>query len=308
MRSTLNVSPAAAPRFSAWEPACNLLRWLRAITPIGLYRNRSKKRRRISHWSLAALPDDPKLEPERKLETMTGLLCRQGWCQSSLIELEQAGLRFDIDIPRLRMMLRSEQGGSSTVVLGDKALTANPDLYVGGLVDASLKLAQAYLDEPPLYLTPTIKLERADGHLTGSRHWHRDVEDFGMLRLLIYLNDVGKDDGPLQLIGLAASEHIAQGLHYHSGYLPDALFAPYLTQAIVCTGPTGTVVLFDGTRLFHRASPPVVEDRYSVTYSFSSRRPLRLRPAARPRRKLHTLALTMLPKALAACLPAPMFW
>lgn len=157
------------------------------------------------------------------------------------------------------------------------------------------------MQTPVFYLGAAAKCELADGATVNQRRWHTDMEDLQVLRLIVYLSPVEQGDGPFEY--LPATE-VRQALHYRSGYLSEAvadLHIPAQERIAVVGGP-GTVFAFDGARLFHRAQPPVDRDRYSVTYSYTSRWPMELRASAKPHLQLRE-ALHHLPPQVWDCVP-----
>lgn len=184
-----------------------------------------------------------------------------------------------------------------------------PELYHIGLEDAVLDVAENYLLEPCYYHGCCLKREKADAIAIGTRQWHIDVEDDRMLRLIVYLNDVGEGGGPLEYLDADRTAAARAALDYRSGYIGDRTMrgvVPDLYWTSV-TGPAGTLVAFDGTRLFHRASTPTRSDRFSVTFTFTSRHPRQIWRPTRLRAESRRRLVADLPSRQAACIP-PARW
>lgn len=185
-------------------------------------------------------------------------------------------------------------------------MATSPGLYTLGMSDALLNLAESYLGTKCLYLGAMLKREAANGYDGGTRAWHVDNEDVRMVRFLIYLNDVGAQTGPFEFVRAGPSERISRSLHYRNGFIPDDRLAASLEPGEKneeAWGKAGDVHVFDGTRVLHRAQPPKSEDRYSLTLSYCTRRPLEVRRTARlPREVLSQLRGELDPRQ-AACLP-----
>ena len=195
-----------------------------------------------------------------------------------------------------------------TIRASDELFAREPGLYLLGLDDALLEAAEDYLDAEPLYLGAALKREAADGKLTGARHWHRDREDDRMFRVLVYLSDAGLDAGPFEYVPARPSEAAARTHGYRSGYLDDrraAVLAPPELRRYA-TGAAGDTILFDGIRIFHRASPPARQDRLSLTLTYVSRRPWLLDPRARLTRPAAADLKAQLTARQYACLPKPL--
>lgn len=138
----------------------------------------------------------------------------------------------------------------------------------------------------------------------NQRRWHTDMEDLQVLRLIVYLSPVERGDGPFEYLPADRSTEVRKALRYRSGYLSEAIADLHIPahERIAVIGGPGTVFAFDGARLFHRAQPPVDRDRYSVTYSYTSRWPMELRASAKPHLQLRE-ALRHLPSQVWDCVP-----
>lgn len=194
-----------------------------------------------------------------------------------------------------------------TIATSDELFARAPGLYLLGLDDALLEAAEAYLAAQPMYLGAALTRQAADGKVRGARHWHRDREDDRMFRVLVYLCDVGPDAGPFEYVPARQSEAAARADGYRSGYLDDrraAVLAPP-EHRLRATGAAGDAVVFDGTRIFHRASPPVRQDRLSLTLTYASRRLRLLKPTTRLTRPAAAYLKETLSARQYACLPRP---
>jgi hypothetical protein len=172
----------------------------------------------------------------------------------------------------LALIIRTHATGISElaadeIIESDEIWRRSPELYLLGLDRVFLDAAEQYLNEPCLYLGISIKRERANEATVGARQWHMDIEDDRMLRFLVYLCDVDETNGPFNYVPAGKSALAHERLRYRSGYMCDDAFgqavSPAHQQAI--TGPFGTMIVFDGTRIFHRAHPPTNRDRLSLS-------------------------------------------
>lgn len=195
-----------------------------------------------------------------------------------------------------------------TIRTSDELFAQQPELYLLGLDDTLLEAAENYLDAEPLYLGAALKREAADGRLTGARHWHRDREDERMFRVIVYLSNAGLDAGPFEYVPAQPSEAAARAHDYRSGYLDErraAVMAPPELRRHA-TGSAGDAVIFDGIRIFHRASLPARQDRLSLTLTYVSRQPRLLDPRARLTRPAAADLKAQLTARQYACLPKPL--
>jgi hypothetical protein len=172
-------------------------------------------------------------------------------------------------------------------------------------------MAAAYIGLDCLYLGATLKRELADGRPHGNRQWHLDIEDERFLRVLLYLSPVTAEAGPFQYLPAPLSAKARHLLGYRIGYLSDetlALAAPRDGWRSAL-GEAGDAVVFDGTRLFHRAQPPIGRDRYSITFTYVSNDPLELQFSTRLSAASHRRLTAALPAALRSHIPPPTsFW
>jgi len=153
------------------------------------------------------------------------------------------------------------------------------DLFLWGLQDRLLDMVTAYLGLPPLYLGVMYRHDRADGLETYFRQWHLDPEDYQVVKVVVYLNSVGLDGGPLEYVDRASTVGIGQRLgydEYRCGYIRPKQFGAVVPQGKVvsCVGDFGTVVMVDTHSVFHRQRPVQGGNRFSLTYCFTSRSPL----------------------------------
>lgn len=171
---------------------------------------------------------------------------------------------------------RVAQGHDFNIVPPDQ-VAAHPGVFLLGLQNRLLDIAEAYLELPVAYDGIHIIYTVADGRAVATRKWHRDWEDRRMLKMVVYCNDVGPSDGPLQV--LSRHDRIqtdAGGFRYETATPADmaAMFgADYERDVVSCTGPIGTVVFTDTARFFHRGQPAVGADRQALFYSWFARSP-----------------------------------
>jgi hypothetical protein len=186
-------------------------------------------------------------------------------------------------------------------------LLAESAVWQWGLNEPLLDLAELYLGLPARYYGADLRMERATARAVGVRQWHRDVEDHRMFKILVWINDVDVDGGPFEYVPRSHTELLARQFRYVSGFVSDEDLARVVPRSDwrQATGPTWTAVLSDTRSVFHRAMPPVARDRFSVTFTFTSRTPLTTLPTPRltaAQRELATQGLT--DRQRASLLPA----
>lgn len=151
---------------------------------------------------------------------------------------------------------------------------AHPVLRDWGASPRARAFVEGYLELPAFHGAPRVKREAADGGCRGVRRWHLDVEDFRVLKLILYLNDVEAGGGPFEYFSLEKGKAVSDSLGRRGGGLAtdDMLREAGLDAAVSETAryPKHTAILVDAARILHRAQPPVDRDRYAVTFSWLS--------------------------------------
>lgn len=169
----------------------------------------------------------------------------------------------------------------SLVVCPRSDMLKDASVWQWGLADQLIDLAENHIGTPVTYYGALLVRQVADGRVVGDRRWHRDIEDHRMLKLLVWLSDVDVADGPFEYVPVESTIEATKTLNYVSGYVADNVMssaaAPDLWRT--ATGPKGTATFADPARIFHRAQAPTARDRYSVTFSWTSRKPLNVRPS-----------------------------
>jgi len=184
---------------------------------------------------------------------------------TALAVLEQASVR---DNPSLWT-----RAASSSDLTAETLLSRVPQLYLLGLDARILSLAQQYLKLPVAYHGAVLRHSLVDNEFSGPRLWHQDAEDFHVLRVVVYLNDVTPGGGPFEYIPLRL------GITYRDfrglGELTNARMQQIVPQEKWkrIFGPAGTVVLCDTAKTFHHESMQTERDRSVIMIGYSSRRP-----------------------------------
>lgn len=178
--------------------------------------------------------------------------------------------------------LRAARVQKSSPTVSPDDVVADPALYKWGLSDDNLNLAENYIGLPVHYRGVAVKRERADGTAASTRQWHLDPEDRRILKIIVYLIDVDDSCGPFEYVNRQSTERAVRTLHYSSGYVSDEAMAKVVspTDWVRVTGSRLTAVFVDTSSVFHRAKPPTLTDRYSMTFSYASTRALQSYPEA----------------------------
>ncbi|ESA34439.1 phytanoyl- dioxygenase [Leptolyngbya sp. Heron Island J] len=169
---------------------------------------------------------------------------------------------------------KGERSASShSVGLNARKLMSYPDLFLWGLQARWLELIEDYLRQPVAYLGCIIRKEVPNQKQVGVRLWHQDGEDYKVVKVIIYLNDVGEDEGPFEYIPRKYTPSYSQFRHVNNNIRDHDMAQVVAPQAWKrCLGPRGTVVIADTVSVFHHASVPKKE-RYALTLAYTSRAP-----------------------------------
>jgi len=152
----------------------------------------------------------------------------------------------------------------------------HPELYLWGVDDTVLDIAENYLGVPVGFDGIHINRSIANGLHKGTRMWHLDQQDHRMLRVIIYLNDIDDDSAAFQYLPKQHSERVRQSLSYSNELLSDTIMRSVVAedQWKSCVGPRGTVIFVDPANIFHRGKIPKDRERYAIFYSYHSDKPM----------------------------------
>ncbi|MBD1847824.1 hypothetical protein H6F89_31455 [Cyanobacteria bacterium FACHB-63] len=169
-----------------------------------------------------------------------------------------------------------------TLMASQSQLMEHPEIFFWGLSERILKIVECYLGLPVGYDGLAFYYSVADGRDVGPRIWHRDKEDWRMIKVAIYLNDVNEFGGPFQIVTPTANTRLIEMLPKYRGLthsefeqllqtiLPNTDSSDWITS---CTGKTGTVFFADTARFYHRGKPPLKKDRSAIFFHYFSQRP-----------------------------------
>lgn len=166
--------------------------------------------------------------------------------------------------------------GNSAVGLSWSKKILHRKILFWGLAEQLLDILENYIELPLLYQGVDIRRDIANQPVSGAKQWHLDIDDDRMVKIIIYLNDVGINDGGFEYIPRKWTKYLTQTLNYKSGFLPDNTIKNTVpvSQWQNCTGASGTVIITDPCNIFHRAKPATGnKDRLSITFGYTSRIP-----------------------------------
>ncbi len=249
-------------------------------------------------------------------------LMRDGVCRTSLEEL---------NIPKTQEFLTAARAifaeleaiskpGQGTLNTNFHQLMTYPDLFLWGLSDRLLHIAENYLEVPIGYDTFTCTLSIKQSKEAGTRLWHIDHEDRRMIKLIVYLTDVDELSGPFQYIRPEISDQLEANVPSKFDFLSQTELEKYLPRSATdpsqpvspedylmsYTGKAGTVLLADTARAYHRGKPPMATNRHAVFFGYLAARPRH--PFRCGRSLLNRTQLHQLSKNLPATKQAAVNW
>lgn len=151
-----------------------------------------------------------------------------------------------------------------------------PEILLWALSPKLLNLVENYIGLPILYQGFAMRRSIADGQYSGVRRWHIDWEDRRIIKIIIYLNDVAPGGGPYEYIPRQLTTEAIKTLNYYNlGFLSDQEMLQAVPKEYwqACIANKGSVVITDTSHVFHRAQPPTKEERFSITFCYTSASP-----------------------------------
>ena len=156
----------------------------------------------------------------------------------------------------------------------------HPEIFFWGVSERILKIVECYLGLPVAYDGLSFYYSLADGRDAGPRLWHRDKEDWKMIKVAIYLNDVDELGGPYQCIKPHINRQLIAMLpqykrlsHAELELVLSTLNATDSDWLTSCTGKAGTVIFTDTARCYHRGKPPLKTARSAIFFHYFSQCP-----------------------------------
>lgn len=177
------------------------------------------------------------------------------------------------------------QASKSPKYKGDHTLTATadqimryPDIFLWGAQERLLRIVESYLKVPVAYDGLSYYYSVANGLEAGPRKWHRDKEDWRMIKIGVYLNDVDLLSGPFECVSPDANVKICEFAKQKYQVFRDSELKNLLGEDAqnwhkTCVGTSGTVVFVDTASYYHRGKPPVSKDRSAIFFGYFSLRP-----------------------------------
>ena len=224
----------------------------------------------------------PKLEASEL--AIVKQLEQEGICITSLETLDIPDTQTLLDAAEpiskelAEMSLSPKYAGKHTLMANAEQLLAHSEILRWGLSERLIKIVESYLGLPVGYGALSFYYSVADGRDVGPRIWHRDKEDWRMVKIAVYLNDVDDHGGPFQSIKSGVNKFLIETLPPYKGLTNSELEQilktknplDYLTS---CIGKAGTVIFIDTSNYYHRGKPPSKTDRSAIFFHYFSSQP-----------------------------------
>jgi hypothetical protein len=211
--------------------------------------------------------------------TLVAALARDGGIVTSLDALALAGTPAmlaagDALMAAIKDRPAVNKGAFAVQPTADE-IAAYPELIRWGLQERLLAIVTNYIGLPVSYRGVAVRRDFAGGDKVETRLFHRDNEDNRIVKIIVYLNDVGEADG--------AYEFIPRGISPASWRVPiggsrasDEAIARLVPRSrwVPCKGRRGAVVLTDTCKVFHRGRIAETEDRQTLFFAYNSTTPI----------------------------------
>ena len=145
-----------------------------------------------------------------------------------------------------------------------------PDVMNFVLSEPMVQFVSRYFGEVPLLTDVSLKWSPRNDTLKESQLFHRDGEDSRQLKLLLNVDEVTADHGPMVAVPAAASQLVMNKLGYKTGRVDDDAVVRIAGKESLfnCAGPAGQVAAVDTSRCLHYGSRGNSKDRLVLFIQF----------------------------------------
>jgi hypothetical protein len=158
-----------------------------------------------------------------------------------------------------------------TLTATSQQLMSHREIFDWGISDRLLSIIEQYLGLPVSYDGLLLYYSVADGRIAGPRRWHRDREDWRMVKVGVYLTDVDSESGPFECVTPEANTELLQQprpKYRRFNDLNEQGLSFSGEGCTSCTGKAGTVIFVDTASYYHRGRPPISNGRSAVFFSY----------------------------------------
>jgi hypothetical protein len=179
-------------------------------------------------------------------------------------------------VERLKQRVVDPNSNSCEIGCSPEDLREFPEILLWALEPRLLDIIENYIGLPILYQYFAIRRSLADAQYSGIRRWHTDMEDRRTIKIIIYLNDVVAGGGPFNYIPRKITAEAIKKLNYYNfDYISDEVMAAVVPESswVGCLEKAGSVIITDTSSVFHRAQPPIQNERFSISFCYTSTTP-----------------------------------
>jgi hypothetical protein len=168
--------------------------------------------------------------------------------------------------------------GKHTITANAEQIMRYPDVFLWGAQERLLRIVERYLKLPVAYDGLSYYYSLANGAEAGPRKWHRDKEDWRMIKVGVYLNDVDSLGGPFECVFPESNIQICKHAQhkyqvFRHNELETLLGENSQTWHKSYIGSKGTVIFVDTASYYHRGRPPISVSRSAIFFGYFSLRP-----------------------------------
>jgi hypothetical protein len=177
---------------------------------------------------------------------------------------------------KLKFQFPEDGLNNQAIDLTKSHLIQYPEIFLWGLEERLLNIVENYISLPVIYQGLSLRRDIANGEFVGVRKWHLDWEDRRVIKIIVYLNDVDFNGGPYEYIPKKFTAMAMTNLQYQDlGFFSDVQMKTAIAKSDwqTCIGKAGTIIISDTRSIFHRAKPPITNDRFSLTFCYTSYQP-----------------------------------
>jgi hypothetical protein len=206
-------------------------------------------------------------------------LRQEGVCVTSLADLGMPSTTQMLRAAKslMKKIPRKASGNKNEyfVRASNQQLMENPEIFKWGLQERLLNIVENYLGLPAAYHGSYFRRDLVNNVKVKTRLWHKDIEDPNLVKVIVYLTDVAEDGGTFQYIPKNLSYQVCHKAKYKYGQIPDKIWQKIVnpSDVISCTGVAGTVIFAVTGTVLHRGKIPVIGDRFSIFFDYTSRQP-----------------------------------
>ena len=151
-----------------------------------------------------------------------------------------------------------------------------PEIFLWGLNERLVNIIENYIGLPIACIGVDVRKDIGNGIKdVGQRKWHRDSDDRRQIRIIVYLSDVTENTIAFEYV----PKHLTPVNPFKSTY-SDEEMKQAVPESVwkACHGKAGTAVMVATSDVYHHAKvPPTVgADRFTLVYTYTSRKPRRL--------------------------------